>query len=101
MNDFQKILDEKLRTAIIEPDDDDTLKIEYDIEKEIREKIIEIRKSKNMSQKELAEKTNIPQANISKIENGRFIPSITVLKRIADGLEKRLSIEFTDIEEEL
>ena len=101
MSDFQKILDEKLREATIEDNDADTQILEYDILKEVREAIAEIRKSKNISQKDLAKKTKIPQANISRIENGHYIPSIPVLKRIADGLDKRLVIEFVDETEEL
>ena len=101
MNDFQKLLDEKLKTAIIENDETETFQAEYDILNEIRESIIEIRKSANISQKELSQKTGITQANISKIENGRYIPSIPVLKRIADGLNKRLSVDFVEVEEEL
>ena len=38
---------------------------------------------------------------MSKIENGYHVPSLAILKRIADGLGKRLSIEFIDQEEEL
>ena len=101
MSDFQKILDEKLREATIEDNDADTQILDYDILKEVREAITEIRKSKNISQKDLAKKTKIPQANISRIENGHYIPSIPVLKRIADGLDKRLIIEFVDETEEL
>ena len=100
MSDFQKILEEKLKNAIIEDEVPETQAFEYDILREVREAIVAIRKAKDISQKELAEKTGIPQANISKIENGRYIPSIPVLKRIADGLEKRLTIEFTDETEE-
>ena len=101
MSDFQKILDEKLKNTVIDNEQSEMQSLEYDILKEVREAIIEIRKNKNISQKELAKKTGIPQANISKIENGYYIPSIPVLKRIADGLEKRLYIEFIEEMEEL
>lgn len=101
MSDFQKILDEKIKTAVIEDEISESYSIEYDIAKEIRDAIIEIRKSKGISQKELAQKTGISQTNISKIENGYYVPSISVLKRIADGLEKRLNVEFTNIEEDV
>lgn len=100
MSDFQKILDEKLKTATIDIDVQDAPSIEYDILKEIKDEIIEIRKIKKISQKELADKTGIPQANISKIENGYYVPSIPILKRIAEGLDKRLTVKFLDIEED-
>jgi len=101
MNDFLRILDDKLKDAVIEDVDIDVIKPDYDIAKEVRDSIIEIRKEKNLSQKELAELTGISQANMSKIENGYYVPSLTMLKRIADGLGKVLSVEFIDQEEVL
>lgn len=101
MSDFQKILEEKINNATIDDNVSETQPLEYDVLKEVRETIIEIRKNKNISQKELAGKTGIPQANISKIENGHYVPSIPVLKRIADGLEKRLTIDLIDETEEI
>lgn len=51
MNDFQKELDKKLEKAIIENDNSDVLVSDYDILKEVRESIAEIRKKENVSQK--------------------------------------------------
>jgi len=99
MSDFQKILAEKLKNAEIQIEDSPVEVKEYDILKEVRESVVRIRKSKGLSQKDLATITGISQANISKIENGRYIPSIVILKRIADGLNKRMSIEFLEEEE--
>ena len=56
--------------------------------------IIEARTSQNITQKELAERTGINQADISKLENGTRNPSINLLKRIADGMGMALKIEF-------
>lgn len=99
MSDFQRILAEKLKNAEIQIDESPIEVEEYDILKEVRESIVRIRKSKDLSQKDLAIITGISQANISKIENGRYIPSIVILKRIADGLNMRMSIEFLEEEE--
>lgn len=49
----------------------------------------------HMTQKELAEKTGIYQADISKIERGLANPSVQTLKRLADGLGMDLYIDFT------
>ena len=49
--------------------------------------MIETRISKNMTQKELAEKTGIAQTEISKLENGTRNPSIKLLQRLADGMD--------------
>ncbi len=56
--------------------------------------IIEARTSQNLTQKELAERTGINQADISKLENGTRNPSINLLKRLADGMGMSLKIEF-------
>ena len=48
--------------------------------------IIEARTSQNLTQKQLAERTGINQADISKLENGTRNPTINLLKRLADGM---------------
>ena len=52
------------------------------------------RESANITQKELAEKTGIYQADISKLERGMGNPSLSTLKRLADGLDMELRIDF-------
>lgn len=56
--------------------------------------IVEARTSQNLTQKELAERTGINQADISKLENGTRNPTINLLKRLADGMGMVLKIEF-------
>ncbi|MCR5082997.1 MAG: helix-turn-helix transcriptional regulator [Parasporobacterium sp.] len=57
--------------------------------------IIDARISKNMTQKELSEKTGIAQAEISKLENGTRNPSIKLLQRLAEGMDMVLNVTFT------
>ena len=56
--------------------------------------IVEARTSQNLTQKELAERTGINQADISKLENETRNPSVNLLKRLADGMGMVLKIEF-------
>ncbi len=56
--------------------------------------MINARLAKNLAQKELAERTGINQADISKIENGTRNPSLQLLQRIAEGMDMVLKIEF-------
>ena len=56
--------------------------------------IVEARTSQNLTQKELAERTGINQADISKLENGTRNPSVNLLKRLADGMGMMFKIEF-------
>jgi predicted transcriptional regulator len=46
-----------------------------------------MRKSLNISQKELGEKLNIPQSTISRIENGTIDPPYSKMKKIYEFLE--------------
>ncbi len=63
-------------------------------EMEVIRAIVEARTSQNITQKELAERTGINQADISKLENGTRNPSVNLLKRLADGMGMALKIEF-------
>ena len=56
--------------------------------------LVDARISKNHTQKELAELTGINQADISKMENGTRNPSVNMLKRLAEGMDMVLKIEF-------
>ena len=56
--------------------------------------IVGARTSQNLTQKELAERTGIDQADISKLENGTRNPSVNLLKRLAEGMGMVLKIEF-------
>ena len=57
--------------------------------------MIDARISKNMSQKDLSEKTGIAQTEISRLENGTRNPSIKLLQRLADGMDMVLNVSFT------
>lgn len=49
-------------------------------------KISEIRKSKKITQSELAERTGLTQNHISRIENGEYSPRLDIASKIADAL---------------
>jgi len=58
----------------------------------IGKRITEIRSEKKMLQSELAELTGLKQANISRIEAGRYNTGIDILAKIATALE--MEIDF-------
>ena len=60
----------------------------------IGKRIVELRKELNLSQEQLAERANISQTHISKIELGRDNPSFKLLKKIADALDCQLYIDL-------
>lgn len=87
----------ELRDYINEQFKDPEFKKEWDNlepEMEVVRAMIKARTAQNLTQKDLAEKTGINQANISKLENGNMNPSLKLLKRLADGLGMNLRIEF-------
>ena len=59
--------------------------------------LIEARRASGMTQKELADRTGIAQADISKLENGNANPSLRTLQRLADGMGMRLKLEFVPV----
>ena len=56
--------------------------------------MIDARKLRGITQKELSEKTGIAQGDISKLENGNGNPSIRTLQRLAAVMDMSLKIEF-------
>lgn len=89
MDDFTKTLNEQLK--------DPEFKKEWDVlqpERELISSMIKARNEAGITQKELAARTGIQQSNISRIEQGDYNPSVKLLQRIADGMGKRLHIEF-------
>lgn len=68
----------------------ESMQPEFDVIKAM----VAARTSQNLTQKELAERTGIHQADISKLENGTRNPSLNLLKRLAAGMGMVLKVEF-------
>ena len=88
------------RTTLDKLMENPDFKAEYDAlepEFQIIRAMISGRESANMTQKELAEKTGIAQADISRIENGNGNPSIRTLQRLANGMGMALKVEFVPL----
>lgn len=58
----------------------------------------EIRNSKNLSQKQVAERAKISRAFYTHIENGHRTPSMKVAKRLADALDLSLDDFFNALQ---
>ena len=61
---------------------------------DIADALAAARAAAGISQKELAARTGINQADISRIERGIANPSVTTLKRLASGMNSSLNISF-------
>jgi len=67
---------------------------ESEAEYQVTKAMVEARHYAKMTQKQLSKRTGIAQADISKIETGQGNPTLSVLQRIANGLDMDLSIQF-------
>ena len=89
MADFNKYLNEQMKNPEFRKEWD-ALEPEFNM----MQALIDARKTRNMTQKELAEKTGIDQSDISKIETGNANPALSTLKRLAEGMDMVLRLEF-------
>ena len=89
MSEIDELLEEELQ-------DEEFAKAweETELEHQIKRMLIAARIEKNMTQKELSEKSGIRQSNISRIEKGVCVPTLNTLNELAKGLGKRLRIEL-------
>lgn len=69
----------------------------FEPEYQIIKAILNTRNEKSITQKQLADITGIPQADISRLENGNANPSLRTLKRLAEGMGMQLKVEFCTI----
>ena len=93
MNDFQKYLDQELSKVSFSEETTDE-ENEESICYEVANIIQNARKQLKMSQKDLSQITGIQQSSISKLESGKYNPSILLIQRIATGLGKKLIIRL-------
>lgn len=56
----------------------------------------DIRTSRNLSQRQLAARMNVPRTYISKIENGKAMPTLSSLERLASALEVDICMLLRD-----
>ena len=89
MSNFQSFKAELLK--------DPEVRAEYEAiqpEYEVIRALIGARIAQNMTQAQLAEKSGIRQSNISRIESGICSPTVSTLQQLAEGMGKKLHIEF-------
>ena len=97
MSEFQSFLDQALKSIDFETDEHETVVEEYDVFEEIRMQIIKARNDLSMTQKELAAKAGLTQANVSKIEKGLSHPTLETLVKLSNALGRRLVVRIEEI----
>ena len=92
MTNFNDFLKEQLKNP--------EFRAEYEAlepEFSIMQVMLDARKSAGLTQAQLAERTGIAQADISKLESGNANPSLKTLQRLAAGMGMCVKIEFQPI----
>lgn len=92
MSEFRELLNEQIKDPEFKREWDD-----IQPEMNVVRAMIDARLSQNLTQKELAERTGINQAEISRLENGTRNPSLKLLKRLANGMGMELKLEFVPL----
>lgn len=94
-NKLEYSFDDDLKESLNDPEFKKAFE-ELEPEFTLIQALIDARREKGMTQKELAAKTGIDQADISKIEHGKLNISFRTMQRLAEGLGKMLKIELVD-----
>jgi len=61
-------------------------------ELELMAAIAKIRKQKNITQEQLAQKANVTQTQVARVENLTYAPSLDTLTKILNGLDMELGL---------
>lgn len=61
--------------------------------KEVAEQLRAARKAQGVTQESLAERVGTKKSNISRLESGRYNPSLDFLEKVANGLGRKLQIK--------
>ena len=89
MSDFRKYLNKKLEDPEFRKE-----WTEQEPEYNLIRAMLLARKKRHLTQKQLSDITGIDQADISKIESGNANPALSTLKRLADGMDMILKVDF-------
>ncbi len=62
---------------------------------EIASQLRQVRKEQGMTQERLAEKVGTRKSNISRLESGRYNPSLDFLEKVVGGLGREIEVKVT------
>lgn len=96
---FEQI--DNLKKPVTEPTEikaDKSEKALKEVLNSVSEEIQRVLDENNFTQEDLCRITNMSQSNISKIQNGKVVPKIETLQKIAAATHTRLLISFENME---
>ena len=92
MTNYREFLKEQLQNEAFKKEYD-----ALDAEFSIIQAMLDARTAAGLTQKDLATRTGIAQADISRLENGNANPSLRTLQRLAVGMGMKLKLEFVPV----
>ena len=60
---------------------------------EVARQLKEVRKAEGMTQEHLARLVGTKKSNISRLESGRYNPSLDFLVKVAEGLGRQITVQ--------
>ena len=72
--------------------------VQMETRRQLIEQLISYRKSKKITQADISESTGIQRPNISRLESGKYNPTLDMIVRVADsiGLEVEITLKEKD-----
>ena len=92
MTNYREFLKEQLQNEAFKKEYD-----ALDAEFSIIQAMLDARTAAGLTQKDLATRTGIAQADISRLENGNANPSLRTLQRLAEAMDIKLKLEFVPV----
>jgi ribosome-binding protein aMBF1 (putative translation factor) len=76
-----------------------TARAEAELAFDLAEQVYQARTGAGMTQAQLAQAMGVSQSHVSTLEGGGIVPTVKTLERIARATNRRLRVEFSQIEE--
>jgi DNA-binding XRE family transcriptional regulator len=92
MNDFDRLIDDIEQEAVAEGPEAVAELRALDTRFRLAAELLAARTSAHMTQKELAVRSGVQQAEISKIERGEVVPRVSTMDRLLTPLGHRLAV---------
>lgn len=92
MNDFERLITDIEREATAEGPAAVAELRALDVRFRLASELLSARREADLSQKQLAERSGVQQAEISKIERGEVVPTLMTMNKLLQPLGRRLAI---------
>ncbi|MGN0155126.1 MAG: helix-turn-helix domain-containing protein, partial [Lachnospiraceae bacterium] len=92
-------MDSRIIMDYIYDNNGEKILIEYEqnrAKEEVIEQFVKYRKSKKMTQEELARKVGVPRTNITRFESGKYNPTLEMMVKVAAAMGMKLSIKLEE-----